>query len=121
MQFLGDSGSWFDENNQYFLVTLVSHESGLSRIQDYFDQIRIISVMNPVPNANKLFHEQNNLFTKPEKGILKKYCHTIEPSKLFRYGYKNTQSNIIFYERASNNILPILYSNNKGWIPLFPR
>jgi len=120
LEFLSDSGSWYNENNEYFLATIVSHQQGVEKIQNYNDNIQIIS-MDSIPDNEKLFHNSNQLFTVGEKAILQRYCKRVNSSKLFRYGYKNTQSNVIFYERASNNILPILYSNNNNWFPLFPR
>jgi len=120
LEFLEDSGSWYDENNNYFLATIVSHQKGIEKIQNTFDSIQIISVVNTIPDNQRLFHDDNTFFTPAEKGILKKYCNAVERSKLFRYGYKNSQSNVIFYERAPNNILPILYTND-NWYPLFPR
>ena len=120
LEFLNNSGSWYSDEHDYHIATLCGHERGITKIQEYNDQLNIISVMDPLPDSVKLLHEQNNLFSKEEKGILKKYVHQAEPQKLFHYGYKNTQSNIVFYERASNNILPILYSET-NWYPLFKR
>lgn len=120
LEFLTNSGSWYSDELNYHVVTLCSHQKGITKIQEYNAKLNILSVMDPLPDSSKLLHDQNNLFSKDEKGILKKYVHMAEPRKIYHYGYKNTQSNIIFYERASNNILPILYSE-KNWYPLFKR
>lgn len=120
LEFLINSGSWYSDEHNYYVTTLCSHQKGITKIQDYNDQLNIISVMDPLPDSKKLLHDENNLFSKDEKGILKKYVHQAEPRKIYHYGFKNTQSNIIFYERVSNNVLPILYSENK-WYPLFKR
>lgn len=120
LEFLANSGSWYSDEHSYYVTTLCSHQKGITKIQDYNDQLNIISVMDPLPDSRKLLHDENNLFSKDEKGILKKYVHQAEPRKIYHYGFKNTQSNIIFYERVSNNVLPILYSENK-WYPLFKR
>lgn len=120
LEFLTNSGSWYSDEHNYYVATLCSHQKGITKIQEYHDKLNILSVMDPLPDSKKLLHDKNNLFTKVEKGVLKKYVHQAEPKKIYHYGYKNTQSNIIFYERASNNILPILYSEIE-WYPLFKR
>lgn len=36
-------------------------------------------------------------------------------------GYKNTQGMVTFSYGAPNNLLPIFWSSNKRWVPIFPR
>ena len=36
-------------------------------------------------------------------------------------GYDDTQAAIVFYGSCPNNSLPILWSSNGDWVPLFPR
>ena len=36
-------------------------------------------------------------------------------------GYGGIESLIVFYQSCPNNTLPVLWSQNDGWRPLFPR
>lgn len=121
LEFLTNAGSWYSDDHDYYVATLCSHEKGIQKIQNYHIELDTITVMNELPDSAKLFHPTNDLFSIGEIGILKKYTHEAASKTIYHYGYKNTQSNIIFYERASNNILPILYSEENNWYPLFKR
>jgi len=118
--FLGGLSSWYNASYKYYLATLVAHEQGISKITEL--PIEVIVATDPIPESRKIFDEGNTFFTPQQKKILQNYCDKLSLPKLFRYGYDNTQSNVIFYERSSNNILPILNEKKVNWLyPLFPR
>ncbi|MBK0004639.1 hypothetical protein [Erwinia sp. S38] len=49
---------------------------------------------------------------------IKKYCRLISSSNL---GYSELGGLLIFDHNTPNTTLPIIWSNSKGWLPLFPR
>jgi len=118
--FWGRISAGYNDIHNYFLATVVAHQQGIKLIRKN-SPIKIITSMEPIPNSEKIFSIANKEFSKDEKEILKKYCEFVETRDHFKYGFDNTQSSVIFYERSSNNILPILYSRKNGWFPLFPR
>lgn len=111
---------YYNEDHQYYLAVLVAHKQGIENIKAN-TPIEIICATNPLPYSKKVFHADNTDFDENEKNVLKKYCDKMKFSQENRYGYRNTQSLVIFYERASNNILPILYSRKNKWPAPFPR
>jgi hypothetical protein len=118
--FLGGLTSWYNPSYKYYYAVLVAHQQGISKITEL--PIEVISATEPMPESKKIFSDANTFFTPEQKTILKKYCERLGLSKLFKYGFDNTQSNVIFYEKSSNNILPILNVKTKNWRhPLFPR
>ena len=118
--FWSQIGSYYNENNNYVLATLIAHQQGISSIKSNIP-IKIISPTKPIPITAKIFHSKNKQFTKIEKKIIKKYCDQLGFSTQNKYGFMDTQSMTVIYERSSNNILPILYAKTDNWIPLFPR
>lgn len=49
------------------------------------------------------------------------YVSGIKTSTQYPLGYKNSQSLIVFEHTVPNNTLPIFWSTQNNWIPLFPR
>ena len=112
-------GTYYNENHKYVLATLIAHQQGINSITSEIP-IQILTTKS-IPLSAKIFHSQNTHFTKNEKITLKKYCNALKFPSAHRYGFMDTQSLVVIYERSSNNILPILYANAKKWSPLFPR
>ncbi len=113
-------GTYYNENNNYILAPLIAHQQGIKSIKSDIP-IKIISPTKPIPITSKIFHNKNNTFTKNEKLIIKKYCDKMGYTLQNRYGFMDTQSMVVIYERSSNNVLPILYDTKNNWTPLFPR
>ncbi len=120
LDFWGRIGTWYNENHTYYLGLLVCSQHAVDNIENN-TPVKIISTKNPSPKSEKVLDDENTLFSDSEKEILKQYCKKLYDSDLMQFGFRNTQSMIIFYERSSNNILPILYSRKNDWFPLFPR
>ncbi len=120
VDFWEDIGPMYNEKHHYYLASLVAHKQGIEHIKAN-TPLDIIVATKPIPYTKKIFHDKNKIFKKEEKKIIKKYCDDMGFSKKHRYGFNNTQSLVVFYERSSNNILPILYSRKNGWPAPFPR
>ena len=118
--FWAQIGSYYNENHNYILATLIAHQQGISSIKSDI-QIKIVSPTKPIPLSAKIFHSKNKQFTKSEKETIQKYCDQLEFPTQDKYGFMDTQSMAVIYERSSNNILPILYAKTDNWAPLFPR
>ena len=118
--FWSQIGTYYNENHNYILSTLIAHQQGINFITSEIP-IKIVIPTKPIPLSAKIFHNKNKQFTKIEKQTIKKYCDQLGFPIDNRYGFMNTQSMSIIYERSSNNILPILYAKTDNWIPLFPR
>lgn len=119
-EFWSQIGTYYNPNHNYILATLIAHKQGIDSITSDIP-IKIITPTKPIPISGKIFHNKNTTFTKNEKKILKKYCNDLGFPSQNRYGFMDTQSMVIIYERSPNNILPILYANTGKWVPLFPR
>lgn len=118
--FWAQIGSYYNENHNYILATLIAHQQGISSIKSDIS-IKIILPTKPIPLSAKIFHNKNKQFTKSEKETIQKYCDQLEYPAQNKYGFMDTQSMTVIYERSSNNILPILYAKTNNWTPLFPR
>lgn len=112
-------GTFYNENHRYVLAALIAHQQGIDSITAE-TPIQVITT-KPIPTQAKIFHNRNTTFTKNEKNILKKYCNGMGSKPADRYGFGDTQSLVVIYERISNNTLPILHAKTENWTPLFPR
>ncbi|WP_278378337.1 phosphoribosyltransferase-like protein [Chryseobacterium arthrosphaerae] len=58
------------------------------------------------------------------KQIISEYCKSFNlefEKKKVKYGYGESQSFISFFHSTPNNCLSIIWNENNGWIPLYPR
>jgi hypothetical protein len=104
--------------DRYYHAALVGTEDGMARIREYAPELNLVC-NRILRNEQKVFADGNPTFTLEEKRILKRYCEIAYPG--WPGGYKNTQSLTVFYQRCSNNVIPVIYGENEDWIPLFPR
>lgn len=112
--------NWYNKNHQYYVGIIAGYKSAINVIEDD-TRLTIIS-SKELEEHCKVFHETNIVFNADEKSALKKYCKIAAGRSNFTYGYKNTQSLVVFYENTPNNTIPILHQKNKNWrFPPFPR
>ena len=110
--------NYCNHNHNYYVGVLLGFEDKIDIIQNE-TPFEIISVVTLCEN-DRIFDNSNAHFDKKEKVILKQYCRNADPRKEFRYGYKDTESMIIFYDHAPNNSIPILHHKSEKWLhPLF--
>ena len=112
---------WENENYDYYVGTLVGYDDSITYIEtETAHHLNVFSVVT-VLERSRAFNENNIIFTNEEKEILKKYCENLGLDPNDQYGFMNSQSLIVFSNRISDNVLPILYHRTEKWIPLFPR
>ena len=73
---------------------------------------------------HKAFSEESTVFTDPAERDRAKQVAEAKGVTLERkqpLGYGDTQASVVFYQSCPNNTLPIFWSKNSGWSPLFPR
>ena len=117
----GIAQRWQNDHHEYYVGAIVSYESAMDRIENETDSIlQVISGLS-LPPQTRVFHQSNNTFSYIEQNILKRYCRNIEKNRRRQYGHNNSQSLVIFHDRAPNNALPILHKDHEKWKALFPR
>ena len=110
--------NYHNHNHNYYVGVLLGFQDKINIIQDE-TPFKIISVETLCDN-DRIFDNSNVHFNKKEKVILKQYCRDADSRKEFQYGFKCTQSMIIFYDHAPNNSIPILHHKSEKWLhPLF--
>lgn len=117
----GGIQQWENEHYTYYVATLVGYDDAINFVElETANHLNISSVIT-LPESSRAFHENNTVFLDEEKEILKKYCEDLGLSVNSQYGFMNSQSLIVFSNRISDNVLPILYQSTEKWTPLFPR
>ena len=112
---------WLNDNHDYYVGVLVAYEDAIRRVEEEtFSRFNVVSMVQ-LPKTRRAFDEGNTIFTNEEKEKLKQYCDNLNISEEHRYGHRNGQSLVIFSNRVSNNVLPILHYETENWKPLFPR
>ena len=112
--------NWNCASFKFYIGIIVGYESVIEQIEEDYP-FTIISAEEKLKDSSKIFHATNSNFNNKEKNIIKRYCKNVETRKEFRYGYKNTQSLLVFYENTPNNTIPILHHKTPEWQPLFLR
>ena len=109
------------------LVTLVGFTQARDHVERFIRQnnlvadVRFCDELGPEQQA---FSETSAIFPDPaerdrarqvaeEKGVRLETRHPL--------GYGDTQALVVFHQSCPNNTLPILWSSNNSWLPLFPR
>ena len=113
------SDRWYSSTHRYYLGIIAGYASKIRQIEDTMP-MRVICAES-IPEEKRVFHENNAHFSSQEKKILKKYCRRVDPRPAYVYGYRNTQSLVVFYDNAPNNSIPILHHATNTWEPIFPR
>ena len=114
------SREWYNKNHQYYVGVIVGYKSIIDRIEEE-TLFKIISAATLAENT-RIFHNNNSVFSRSEKTALKKYCRMADERPDFQYGYKNTQSLIVFQENTPDNTIAILHHKSLNWkFPPLPR
>ena len=82
-----------------------------------------ICVAHKIPYSLQPLHKNSIIFDETEKErakqVLLKYNEPLIPNKPLGHG--DVQGLVSFFYSTPNNTLPIFWSSNNGWYPLFPR
>jgi len=117
----GGIRQWENDNHKYFVGLLVAYDDVIETIESESNSVLQVICPQILPAISRAFHPDNHTFSESEKLIIQEYCIRVEPSSQHRFGHNNSQSLIIFHNRASNNAIPILHKSTNNWTPLFPR
>ena len=104
--------------------SLFAIEKGLNKIRDlHYNRAEAVYVLD---DTYKCFSKDSRFFSTKEieikkncKSICNKYGRKLESR--FPFGYKNGQMLLGFHHNTPNNSLPIFWSENKSWNPIFKR
>jgi hypothetical protein len=109
------------------LVAVCGFQDALVRIEQNIAELGItlnLHICDPLDDQDRCFSENSRFFQDPnEKERAKEVAHRhgVSLVKNAPLGYGNCQSAVIFEDSSPNNNLPILWSDNHGWTPLFRR
>ena len=117
----GGIQQWQNDNHEYYVGAIVSYGDAMERIEEETDSILQVFSGLVLPSHARAFDQNNNTFSSVEQDIIKRYCRNIENNECHQYGHNNSQSLVIFHDRAPNNTLPILHKCYTEWKALFPR
>ena len=109
------------------LISLVGFVQARSRVVDFIEKSDLdafVYFCDELGPEDSAFSEQSTVFPDPvererAKHVAESKGVALEPKHSL--GYANTQALLVFSQSCPNNSLPILWSRNDGWSPLFPR
>ena len=110
------------QNKRTYYITLITTESAILKLNEL--GIKTIYCIK-LDGRNQAFSQESLIFYKyPEllnsaREMAEGYGKIIEPDKPL--GHKNGQYCFGLYYNTPNNSLPIFWSTNNAWIPVFPR
>ena len=112
---------------QIILLTLVGFAESRSRIEGFIDQRGLdahVYFCDELGSEHKVFSEDSIIFPDSSE---RDHARQIAEAKGMMLetkqplGYGDTQASVVFYQSCPNNTLPIFWSRNSNWRPLFPR
>jgi hypothetical protein len=104
-------------NAEVFIGLLVLNEPARPLIE-VFGQVIAVEELGPAQNT---LSAVNETFTNDQKQRIRHYCAATGVSQALRSGYGNCALLLAFKHVCPNNSLPILWSDQSGWRPLFNR
>lgn len=112
---------------QIMLLTLVGFADSRDRIEK-FVSLRGLNALvyfcDELGSEHKAFSTESIIFPDPsERDRAKQLAEAkgVLLEKRQPLGYGDMQASVVFYQSCPNNTLPIFWSRNSDWRPLFPR
>ena len=112
---------------QIIILTLVGFAGTRNRIERFVDQNNLdahVYFCDELGPEDQVFSEESRIFpASGERDVARQIAESkgVMIQRKHPLGYGNTQASVIFYQSCPNNTLPILWSQNRDWTPLFPR
>ena len=109
------------------LVTVAGYGTARERIERFVKRNGLsVSVYfcDELGSEDRVFSEDSRIFPDLAERSRAQEIAEANGAKLERrhpLGYDRTQAAVVFYQSCPNNALPILWSGNSGWHPMFPR
>ncbi len=110
-------------NIKIYYLALVAMNMGISRIREHTDFSMICPVVltddcRVFSDCSVVFPDEKKRSTAKE--ICERYGECLE-GKTCACGYGNSQILVGFHHNIPDNTLPVVWSDNKNWFPLFRR
>ena len=115
------------EGIRVIIIVLVGFQEALQRVDRFISQNRLdakVEFCEELDSGDRAFSEDSTIFPDPtEREKAKQIAEGmgVQLEKKHPLGYKDSQAAVVFYQSCPNNTLPILWSTNKDWKPLFRR
>ena len=112
---------------QIILMALVGFSEALQRVERFIEQSGLVIDVyfcDELGSEHKAFSEDSTVFPDPNTRDRAKQIAEATGMLLERrqpLGYGDIQALVTFSQSCPNNTLPILWSRNNNWTPMFPR
>ena len=109
------------------LCAVVGFAHARTHIEEYIAEQELdarVHFCDTLGSEHQVFSDDSTIFPDPaERARAKQVVEDIweQTRSINPMGYDDTQAAIVFYGSCPNNTLPVLWSCNNGWIPLFSR
>ncbi len=111
---------------QIYYLSLIVTELGLKKIQSSDANCKLIYA-EMIPQEYKVFSPDTKIlsgYSASDMKIAQITCQKIGiflEGDMYALGYKNSELLIGLHHNIPNNTLPVIWSSNKDWVPIFPR
>ncbi len=115
------------KGTRIILITMVGFAEARDRVVEFIDQSDLdahVYFCDELGPEQRAFSESSAIFSDPaerENARQVTEANGVRLEKRHPLGYEDSQATVVFYQSCPNNTLPILWSRNNGWFPLFPR
>jgi len=110
-----------------FFIAVCGFQESLTRIEDALAKLGLpveVHICDSLEESAKAFTDKSLIFPNEAERIKARsicYDHGISLAKNNPLGYGECQATIVFENSCPDNTLPIIWTDVKDWIPLFPR
>ncbi|GAN69857.1 hypothetical protein AOR01nite_26560 [Acetobacter orleanensis] len=106
-----------------FVLTVAGYESGINHVEEKTGSSVITAleygIRDTVADLDAVFYHGMPMSDREDSlETIKRYCRSVGNSEL---GFANVGGLLVFDHNTPNTTLPIIWSNSKNWLPLFPR
>ena len=110
-----------------FIAAICGTENGKRNIENCIQEYSIeagVYIIDSLIDSDKCFNENSSVFENDEDrrkslSIAQEYGKKVDKKQPL--GFEDSQLLITFFDTCPNNTLPIFWSLEKGWKPIFPK